>query len=65
VFFVKYEMTFYKHFSNFILQRGCVMAQAICRRHLTAETRVRSPVTPSERLMVEEVALEQIFLQVD
>jgi hypothetical protein len=41
------------------------MAQVICRRPLKAETRVRSQVTPCERLMVDEVALGQIFLQVD
>jgi len=41
------------------------MAQVICRQPLMAETRVQSKVTPYERLMVDEVALGQIFLQVD
>ena len=54
-----------EYFSNFILQTDCAMAQVIYRQPLTAETRARPKVTSYEMLMVDEVALGQIFLQVD
>jgi hypothetical protein len=45
------------------LQRHCrsAVAQAVSRRAVTAEIRVRSQLSPSEIFFVDKVALGQIF----